>query len=121
MVVIDPKVLLVDDEPDIRLVVQTLLEGPEWSFQEASSGEEALARVDEDVFDIVVLDYRMPGLTGIDVARHLRDNGHDLPIILFSAYLSPELEEEAKTLDVPTVDKADLLLLIDRIRELTRH
>jgi CheY-like chemotaxis protein len=112
------RVLIVDDDPDICLMMRTLMEREGWETGEAMSGEEALQRLDELTgFDAIVLDYRMPGLTGIELARNLREEGIFPPMILCSAYLNPEVEEEAKTLGVPTVDKIDLSRLIGMIRE----
>lgn len=115
---LDPKVLIVDDQSDMRLIVRTLLEAPGWSFTEAASGEEALERCAERAFDVVVLDYMMPGLDGLEVARRLRRSGFAGPIVLYSAYLSEPIEREAGELGLPTFDKADPLRLADRVREL---
>jgi two-component system chemotaxis response regulator CheY len=112
------KVLIVDDDPDICVMMRALLRAQGWETEELTSGKEALARVDELLgFDAVVLDHRMPGVTGIEVARNLRDEGVSRPLIMCSAYLTPEIEEEAKRLNMPTVSKADLNRLVDTIRQ----
>ena len=114
------KVFLVDDEPDVRLMMRNLLGAEGWDTEEAASGEEALRLLDSfSSFDAVVLDYRMPGLTGIELARNLREEGLAPPIVICSAYLNPEIEEEARKLGVPTIGKTDLDRLVDVIRELT--
>lgn len=112
------RVLVVDDEPDVRLIVRTLVSGDDWHVEEASSGEEALELLERDEFDVVVLDYRMPGLSGMDVAQRLADRDFSTPIVIYSAYLSHELEAEAAELGLPTVDKADPLGLVSRLHEL---
>lgn len=112
------RLLVVDDEPDVRLVVRTLVSDGDWHVEEASSGEEALERLERNEFDVVVLDHRMPGMTGMDVARTLADRGFSTPIIIYSAYLSDELEAEAGELGLPTVDKADPIGLVSRLHEL---
>jgi CheY-like chemotaxis protein len=111
------KVLIVDDDPDICFAMRTLMQGEGWETGEAMSGDEALRRLDELTgFDAIVLDYRMPGLTGIELARNLREEGIFPPMILCSAYLNADVEAEAKALGVPTVDKMDLRRLIEMIR-----
>jgi CheY-like chemotaxis protein len=111
------RVLIVDDDPDISFMMRTLMQSEGWDTGEAMSGEEALLRLDELTgYDAIVLDYRMPGLTGIELARNLREEGVFPPMILCSAYLNPDVEAEAKALGVPTVDKMDLRRLIDMIR-----
>ena len=58
---------------------------------------EALAefRADPTRFDAVVLDHLMPGMTGIELARHLRETRPDIPIVLVSGYTGPLLAQEA--------------------------
>lgn len=112
------RVLIVDDDPNICFALRTLMQQEGWETGEAMSGEEALQRLDELTgFDVLVLDYRMPGLTGIELARNLREEGIFPPMILCSAYLNADVEQEAKALGVPTVDKIDLRRLIEMIRE----
>ena len=67
-------------------------------------------------FDALVVDYKMPGLDGMEVARRLRDAGFERPIILCSAYLNPEVEREARRLGAQTVSKSDLQELVETIR-----
>lgn len=60
----------------------------------------------------------MPGRLGIDVIRALRDEGIAVPIVLFSAYLDPELEEEASRMGAVCVPKSDIGSLVEVTREL---
>jgi CheY-like chemotaxis protein len=101
------RVLLVDDTADIRLMLRLQLQTAGVDFQEASSGEEALTLCGRDPFDLVLLDYRMPGLTGVEVAKKLRAVGYGAPIVIYSAYVNMALEADARQLDVPVIDKAD--------------
>jgi CheY-like chemotaxis protein len=113
-------VLIVDDEPDIRLMMRSLLGSEGWDTEEAASGKDALRMMDSfSSFDAVVLDYKMPGLTGIELARNLREEGLAPPIIICSAYLNAEIEEEAEQLGVPTIAKTDLDRLVAKIRGAT--
>jgi CheY-like chemotaxis protein len=112
------RVMIIDDDPDICLAMRALFRSEGWEASVAMSGEEALERLDElSGFDVVVVDYRMPGLTGIELARNLRMEGFVSPLIMCSAYLNERIEQEAKLLGVPTVGKMDLRLLIEKIRE----
>jgi DNA-binding response OmpR family regulator len=83
-------VLIVDDEPDIRMLARLALEADGHSATEASTGEKALELAGDANFDIVLLDIRLPGLDGWDVLRTLRsDRGpDDLPIVIMSAHSS---------------------------------
>jgi CheY-like chemotaxis protein len=112
------RVLIVEDDLGIRTMMRDLLRSEGWDTDVAASGNEALQRLDEfSTFDAIVLDYRMPGLTGIELARNMREEGLEPPIIICSAYLSPQIEKEAESLGVPTVNKKDLRLLVDMVRQ----
>lgn len=81
------KILIVDDEPSIRSLVRDVLELEGHEIIEAPDGPTALAAVDSDDPDLMVLDIMMPGMSGLDVLRTLRRerSGSDLPIILLTA------------------------------------
>ena len=86
-----PKILVVDDEPPLReLVVVTL--GDAFVCDEVDNGDEALARLSADHYDLVMLDVMMPGTSGTDVLRTMRDDDklRDVPVIVMSAWQSPQ-------------------------------
>jgi DNA-binding response OmpR family regulator len=76
-------VLVVDDEPEVADVYALRLE-TEFDTRTAYGGEEALATVDDDV-DVVLLDRRMPDLSGDDVLAEIREQGHDCRVIMLTA------------------------------------
>lgn len=110
-------VLVVDDEPDMRFLARRYLERAGWSVEEATSGEEALERCRARRYDAIVLDQRMTGMTGIETAGQLRELGIDRPVALFSAYLDPEVEQEAQALGLRTIAKADVAVLVTVLDE----
>lgn len=116
----DARILVVDDDPDIRLILGLQLRRYGWTVREAATGEEALERVRDEDFDAVVLDHRMPGAWGITVARDLRQRGFTAPILLFSAYLGPEVEAEAAELDLRTFGKTATDELVETVRQMLR-
>jgi two-component system, OmpR family, phosphate regulon response regulator PhoB len=86
-----PKILVVDDEPPLReLVVVTL--GDAFVCEEVDNGDEALARLNADHYDLVMLDVMMPGTSGTDVLRTMRadEELRDVPVIVMSAWQSPQ-------------------------------
>ena len=110
-------VLVVDDSPDIRFMLRMLLEEEGMEVEEADGGAPALARLAAGPApDAVVLDQRMPDLTGMEVVRELSGRDHP-PIVLFSAYLHPELAQEARELGVTTVGKTELGELVGVLRD----
>ena len=92
-------VLLVDDEPDIRDLARLILEVDGLSVVEATSGTEALQQYFElappPVPAAVVLDQRMPGLSGLEVAEQMLSHNPGQVIVLFSAHLDQEARAEA--------------------------
>ena len=67
-----PRILVVDDEPINRLVMEQFLQMLECDVHEARNGHEALARLGEDEFDLIFLDIHMPELSGFHVVEQLR-------------------------------------------------
>jgi CheY-like chemotaxis protein len=102
-------VLIVDDEPDVRLLLRLAFQARGWTVDEVAGGEEALSRCRKAPPPAaVVLDHRMPGVSGITVARRLRGEGFGGRIVLHSAYLSPSLEAEAREAGIPVAAKGRL-------------
>ena len=79
------RVLVVDDDPNARLLVRTLLTHAGYASVEASSGAEALARVAEERPDLVILDLALPDMHGADLVRALRGPGPRIRIALYTA------------------------------------
>jgi CheY-like chemotaxis protein len=98
-------VLVADDEPDMRLLVRVVLEQAGLRVvAEAADGHDALAAVTRlappPIPTVIVLDYKMPGLSGLEVATRVLAESPDQPIILFSANLSADVRERAHELGV---------------------
>ena len=89
------RVLVVDDEENIRLVLETLLSRHGYEVESADSAERALARIEAFAPAFVIADVRMPGMTGIELCQALRERGVDATIIVMSAYGSVEQALEA--------------------------
>jgi len=89
------RILIVDDEENIRLVLRTLLRRHGYEVEAASSGEEALPLVESFGPDVVLADVRMPKMGGLDLLATLRAKGHDATVIVMSAYGNIDLAIEA--------------------------
>ena len=85
-------VLVVDDEPQVRRLITRILGEEGFAATPAACGAEALALL-VDPADIVVLDLRLPDLSGPDVALQLRRRWPDLPILFISGYPEPALHD----------------------------
>ena len=82
-----PRVLLVEDEPAQRTVLAYNLEAEGFAVTQADNGEDAMVLVDEEEPDIIILDWMMPKVSGIEVCRRLkmRPETRSIPIIMLSA------------------------------------
>ena len=110
-------VLLVDDQADVRFMLSLYLEDEQLEFEEAASGDEALRLAADGDYDLILLDQRMPpGLSGIEVAEQLRSSGRTMPIVLYSAYLSPDIEDRATELGLRTINKGEPDRLMEAVR-----
>jgi len=90
-----PKILIVDDEPNMLHMLSSILKQDGFEPQCADSAQQALELAESDRFDFILSDVRMPGMDGIQLLEHLRARGIDTIVILMSAYGSVELALEA--------------------------
>ena len=81
----DVRVLIVDDEPDIRATVSAMLEIEGYEVDEAANGADALQAMERQEPDLILLDMRMPVLDGWAFAREMRSRGHVTPIVVMTA------------------------------------
>ncbi len=79
-------ILLVDDEEGIQLLYREEFEEEGYEVISASNGDEALEIFNREPPDLVILDINMPGMSGIEVLRRMKEINPDLPVILSSAY-----------------------------------
>ncbi len=80
------RILIVDDEAAIRSSLQESLSSEGYETEIAESGEEALAKCHGAVFDLVVTDLRLPGVSGLELLQALRNQGQSTPVIMMTAY-----------------------------------
>ena len=80
----DARILLVDDEQEWLDILSLAFADEHWIVDAVSSGREALARLRENRYDLVLCDMSMPGMTGIELLRHLQAGGDDTPFIIMT-------------------------------------
>jgi CheY-like chemotaxis protein len=100
-----PSVFVVDDEPEMRLLARVFLERGGFNVvDEAADGPQALERFHDlnppPIPSVVLLDNRMPGLTGLEVAEQMLAQHPSQMIILFSAHLDPGVEDKAREIGI---------------------
>jgi len=119
-----PEILAVDDVPDNLLLLKAILGKPEpYRLTCVESGEKALQAVEENPPDLILLDVRMPGMNGYEVARRIRQDEKDshIPILLVTA--DPDINEKMinkSGADGLIYKPFDINELTERIRSLLR-
>jgi two-component system cell cycle sensor histidine kinase/response regulator CckA len=96
--IIGKRILLVEDDRGARESIKLLLTIDRHVIVEAAEGTEAIVLVKSQPFDLVILDYFMPGMRGNQVALQIRDIAPALPILMITAYLE-KLGESDKPVD----------------------
>jgi CheY-like chemotaxis protein len=94
------KVLVVDDEPHVRILLKSRLEANGYSVTTAYGGQQALEKIKEEKPDLILLDIVMPDLNGYEVAKQLKADPETakIPIIIFTASNVRELEDQCRAL-----------------------
>jgi two-component system alkaline phosphatase synthesis response regulator PhoP len=83
--VMNPRILLVEDEPGLVLTLSDLLAAEGYEVESATDGPTGLARAANGQFDLVILDVMLPGKNGLDVCRELRQRGKDVAVLMLTA------------------------------------
>ena len=96
------RILAVDNEPSVRLSFRYVFSDPHYELTCVDSGKAALARLDanSDLYDVIIVDEKMPHLTGLELVSAIRQRGINGKIIVVSAHLSSELGEAYERMDV---------------------
>ena len=99
------KILAVDNEPSVTLSMRYIFAGPRYHFTRVENGLDALARLEADSagYDVIIVDQRMPQLTGLELVGAIRRRGITSKIIVVSAHVSPEIRDAYKGMDVRVI------------------
>ena len=91
-------ILIVDDEPIVREAIRDWLVDAGYDVETAETGERGLEMAAERDFDLIILDVRLPGKTGIRVLEELKESKPDVKAMIITAYASPQMRTEATKL-----------------------
>ncbi len=115
------RILVVDDNPAVRHYLRALLEQQSaWQVcAEARTGREALQRVETNPPDVILLDFQMPDLNGLDVARQIARLFPKIPILMVTIHLSRQLAEEARRVGIRgACAKSDVGSIVEAVNAL---
>jgi len=94
------RVLVVDDDPAVRKSFDRVLSGKGYAVITAESGEEALRKLNEEKYDLVYSDIRMPGMSGLEVAENVKARRPWTPVVIITGYGTDVAEARAKAAGV---------------------
>ncbi len=112
------KILVVDDEENIRQLYKEEFEEMGYEVTTVSDGAQALAAMAASKFDLVTLDMRMPGTDGIDTLRRMKEKDSSLPVIISTAYEEYKQDFGSWCSDAYVVKSADMTALRETIKKI---
>ena len=80
------KILIVDDEEAVRDLFSELLRKEGYETNTCATGEETLELLKQENFDVVLLDIKLPGVSGLEVLKNIRDSYKDLPVVMITGF-----------------------------------
>jgi two-component system, chemotaxis family, chemotaxis protein CheY len=118
------RILVVDDNPTVRRCLRGVLEQQDdWRVcDEARNGQEAVDRFNQIQPDVIVLDFQMPEMNGLDAARIITRLSPGTPILMLTLYLSKQLSDEARKVGIRgACSKTDIGCVVDAVGALLRE
>jgi CheY-like chemotaxis protein len=94
------KVLVVDDDPAVRKSIDRVLTGKGYAVITAENGEEAMRKLNEEKYDLVYTDIRMPGMSGLEVAEEVKARKPWTPVVIITGYGTDAAQARAKAAGV---------------------
>lgn len=94
----NPAILLVEDEPDILIILHRLMRDLTGGYDiiTVNGGAEALVQMAQRPVPLVITDYNMPGMNGLQLAAEIKKTSPDTRVVMITAYATPELEKRAR-------------------------
>ncbi len=103
----DTNCLVIDDSRLSRMMIQKFIlkEHPDWTIDEAANGEEALDKASSGSYQVITVDFNMPGINGIDVAKSLRPKFPTAKIVLLTANIQDSIRRRTAVMGIDFIAK----------------
>ena len=112
-----PKIMIVDDEASIRMLYREEFEDENYDVTEAEDGDGLVDRIGQEKPDVIVLDIKMAAYDGLDLLQEIRQQFHDLPVIISSAYGAYKGDYKTLAADYYVVKSSDLSELKQKVKK----
>ncbi|HEY6071529.1 MAG TPA: response regulator [Chthoniobacterales bacterium] len=116
------RILAVDNEPSVTFSLRHILNAPRYDLTAVENGDAALARIDAGAapYDLIIVDQKMPHMSGVELVGELRKRGVETRIMVLSAHISDEIRDAYERMDVHVLfpkpfDIAALRSAVDRM------
>lgn len=116
------KILVVDDEVRVRELLDKALAKKKYQVVTVPSAEQALARITQEPFDVVLLDIKLAGESGISVLKRIKELQKKMPVVIYSGVITAELEKEARIAGASEVLSKDveIMQLVEQISKFVK-
>lgn len=94
------RILIVDDEPAILEILRTVFEDSSFAVETCGTAEDALSRLRREIFDILLTDKNLPGMSGVELIAKVRANNDRLPIVMMTAFATAQSVKETMHLGI---------------------
>ena len=113
-----PKILIVDDEPNVRLMYHSALESEKYELYEADSGTKALDQCKLRKHDVAILDLRMPGMDGLELLHQMQELNINTPVVFITAFA--DVPNAVNAMKLGAIDFLKKPILPDQLRAIVK-
>jgi DNA-binding response OmpR family regulator len=110
--------LIVDDEPNVRLMYHSALESEKYELYEADSGTKALEQCKLRKHDVAILDLRMPGMDGLELLEKMHEQGDNTPVVIITAFA--DVPNAVNAMKLGAIDFLKKPILPDQLRAIVK-
>ena len=113
------RILIVDDEKNIRIALKQCFKGENYKVEMANDGEEAIEKLRNDKYDLILMDYQMPNKNGLEVLEDIRKNNIETRVIIMTAYGTVDIAVDSMKLGA--VDFISKPFTIAKVKDVVRE
>ena len=88
-------ILVVDDDADLLSLLKMRPKSTEYAVETADTGWDGLTKLEQSDYDVVLLDYRMPGITGLTVLQHIHARHPSVPVVMMTSHINSQVAAQA--------------------------